>query len=199
MWVMCTTPVLGSTSTEGSCVLCPASIPSLWQRPAVLYGGPMLPGILRKLLATAVAVATAMRRYRSTKSACSTQVTAFELHWIPVQRAMSIKFSPPMTLLARRAISVVAAAAAGTFLATVTSTRCSRPYTNCVQTVQISSKQPARPYATAYKQPKAAVNQPASPIGKNVRVCRHLHSRCFISVPATETSRQRRMHWYWAW
>ena len=35
---MRTTPVLRSTSLEGSCVLCPASIPSLWQRPAVLYG-----------------------------------------------------------------------------------------------------------------------------------------------------------------
>ena len=54
-------------------------------------------------------------------------------HWIPVQRAMSMKFSPPMTLLARRAMSVVAAAAAGIFLATVTSTRCSRPYTSCAQ------------------------------------------------------------------
>ena len=52
-------------------------------------------------------------------------------YWIPVQRAMSIKFSPPMTLLARRAISVVAEAAAGIFLATVTSTKCSKPYTSC--------------------------------------------------------------------
>ena len=55
-------------------------------------------------------------------------------HWMPVQRAMSMKFSPPMTLLARRAMSVVAAAAAGIFLATVTSTRCSKPYTSCAHT-----------------------------------------------------------------
>jgi hypothetical protein len=123
--------------------------------------GPMRPGIPCKLLAIAIAVATAMRRYRSTNSACSTQVTAFGLHWIPVQRAMSMKFSPPMTLLARRAIRVVAAAAAGTFLATVTSTRCSRPYTNCMQTVQISSKQPARPYTNCIQTAQGS-SQPAS-------------------------------------
>ena len=68
-------------------------------------------------------------RITATRKATPTQTTC--PHWMPAQRAMSIKFSPPTTLLAKRSAKDVPYATFGTRLAIVLSTRRSKPNTAC--------------------------------------------------------------------
>ncbi len=67
-------------------------------------------------------------------------------YWMPAQRAMSMKFSPPTTLLAKRSANDVPYAAAGMRRAIVRSTSRSRPNTACARSSCCRAR-PTSPYA----------------------------------------------------